>query len=110
MDIAAANAGISLNVTYEIDAHDLVREIVLAGVAHTVMCASAMQSEIEQGELVATLLTPKVSTRLLCGTPSNRPVSAASRLIISLIKATLAETAGQRSGDISIDYGGNLSA
>lgn len=110
MDIAAANAGISLNVTYEIDAHDLVREMVLAGAAHTVMCASAMQSEIERGELVATLLTPKVSTRLLCGTPSNRPVSAASRLIISLIKATLAETAGQRTGDISIDYGGNLSA
>ncbi len=89
MNLAAVNAGIRLTIPFEIDAHDLVREIVLAGQAHTVMSALAVRAEIEEGRLTARLLTPAVTTRLLCGTSSNRPVTTAARVVIKLLQDML---------------------
>lgn len=102
MDLAAVNAGIRLNIPFEIDAHDLVREIVLAGQAHTIMSALAVQAEIEQGRLTTKLLTPAVTTRLLCGTSANRPVTAAARVIIKLLQDMISELGLQPKVDSKI--------
>jgi LysR family nitrogen assimilation transcriptional regulator len=96
MDVAAANAGITLNIAHEIDAHYLVREIVLAGAAHTIMAAQAVHAEIERGQLVARLLNPAISTRLLCGTSSNRPVTEATRSVLKLLKEIIAQIVGEK--------------
>lgn len=89
VDIAVAEADIELDIQYEIDAHDLAREIVIAGAAHTIMSALAIRSEIDQGILIATPINPVLSTQLLCGTALNRPVSGAANAIVRLMKDKL---------------------
>lgn len=93
VDVAAAKAGVKLKIAYEIDAHHLVREIVLAGAAHTIMAAQAAHAEIKRGEIVATQLTPAISTRLLCGTSSNRPITQATHMVLKLMRPIIAQAA-----------------
>jgi len=102
LDLAATNAGIRLNVAYEVDAHYLVQEIVLAGTAHTIMAARAVRQEIERGQLLTRLLNPCISTRYLCGTSSNRPVTAAIRAVRKTLEQVLTDIAQDHSFDTSI--------
>ncbi len=82
MESAAHEAGIELNVAYEVDALELMKEVVEEGLAHTVLAAAAIQRELASGTLRARLLErPVVSTKLMIASASNRPVTRAVKLV-----------------------------
>lgn len=82
LELAARHAGISLNVQYEVDTLELMKEIVLAGCAHTVLALPAVQSEIKAGQLIARRISqPYVETRLVLAKSANRPLTRAVRVI-----------------------------
>lgn len=108
VDLAAAKAGVALDIAYELDAHELVREMVLAGRAHTIMADGAVRTEIERGQLTARLLNPAMYTRLLCGTSSNRPITAAIRAVLSVLEGILVDISKQKGGESRIALGSKL--
>ena len=82
LELAASRADISLNVQYEVDTLALMKEIVLAGCAHTVLALPAVQSEIKAGQLIARRISqPDVETRLVLAKAANRPLTRAVRVI-----------------------------
>lgn len=82
LELAASRAAISLNVQYEVDTLALMKEIVLAGYAHTVLALPAVQKEILAGQLIARRISePNVETRLVLAKAANRPLTRAVRVI-----------------------------
>ena len=82
LELAASHAGITLNVQYEVDTLELMKAIVLAGYAHTVLALPAVQSEIKAGQLIARQIKqPDVETRLVLAKAANRPMTRAVRII-----------------------------
>lgn len=82
LELAARDAGIFLNVQYEVDTLELMKEIVLAGCAHTVLALPAVQREIKAGQLIARRIShPEVKTRLMLAKAANRPLTRAVRVI-----------------------------
>lgn len=90
---AASAARIRLNVVFEVDALELMKELVAAGLAHTVLAAPAVQRELDRGSLVARMLEPAVSTRLLVASAANRPVTRAIKLVSQALRALVQEMA-----------------
>lgn len=91
---AAGEAGVELTVAYEIDALDLMKEVVAEGLAHTVLAAPAVRRELDAGTLVARLLQgPAISTRLLIASAANRPVTRAVRLVEQTLRSVVEEMA-----------------
>lgn len=90
LELAASHAGFELNVVYELDTLALMKEIVLAGLAHTVLAIPAVQREVETGRMVARrLFDPEVETRLMLAKASNRPLTRAVRVVEQEIKNAL---------------------
>jgi LysR family transcriptional regulator, nitrogen assimilation regulatory protein len=82
LEHAARQAGLRLNVLYEIDTLSLMKELVLAGAAHTVLPVPAAQSEIESGRLVAQRIgSPPLAIRLMLAKAAGRPLTRTVRLI-----------------------------
>jgi LysR family nitrogen assimilation transcriptional regulator len=90
MEYAASQAGFPLTVRYEIDAIELMIELVQRGLAHTVLHAPVVRRELPSGELVARLVTnPPVFTRLMLAKAANRPMTRAIRVVEACVKTLL---------------------
>lgn len=88
---AAAQAGLPLNVAFEMDALDLMKEIVLEGMAHTVLALPAVVRELASGQLVARrIVNPGLSTRLMLATASSRPLTQAVKIVQGILRELLA--------------------
>lgn len=93
---AASDADVVLDVAYEVDALDLMKGMVEAGLAHTILARPAVQHEVAAGTLLARTLTePRLSTRLLSAFSANRPLTRAVRLVEQTLRQILAEMAGE---------------
>ena len=93
LEHAAAQAGLPLNVAFEMDALDLTKEIVLEGMAHTVLALPAVVRELASGQLVARrIVNPGLSTRLMLATASSRPFAASSVTSFSPLDSAAALT------------------
>ena len=80
-----------------------MKEIVLAGLAHTVLAIPAVQSEVENGRLIARrLYEPTVETRLVLAKCSNRPLNRAIRLVEQEIKHTFHQVLQKASLDLDL--------
>lgn len=90
LDAAAAKQGIRLDVAYELDTLSLMKEVTVAGIAHTVLAMPAVMREVVAGQLEAIpLCTPDLSTRLSIATSLNRPLTRAGRLVIDRLRPAL---------------------
>lgn len=93
LDAAAAKLQITLNPVYELDTLTLMKEVALAGVAHTVLAMPAVAGEVSRGILKATALSsPQVNTRLMVATSLNRPLTQAARAVLEEIRPVLINT------------------
>ncbi|WP_447774212.1 LysR family transcriptional regulator [Variovorax boronicumulans] len=94
VEYAASQAGIQLSVVFEIDALELMKEIVEGGLAHTVLADLTVQREVAAG-IVTTrrLLAPEVSTRLMIASAANRPVTRAVKLVEHTLRTLMQEMA-----------------
>jgi LysR family nitrogen assimilation transcriptional regulator len=103
LELSASQANLKLNVQYEVDTLSLMKEIVLAGLAHTVLAIPAVQSEVENGRLIARrLYEPTVETRLVLAKCSNRPLNRAIRLVEQEIKHTFHQVLQKASLDLDL--------
>lgn len=92
LEQAAAQADTPLNVVFEMDALELMKEIVLNGLAHTVLALPAVVGELNNGQLVARrIVNPALSTRLMLATASNRPLTQAVRIVQDILRELLRE-------------------
>lgn len=90
VEYAASQAGIQLSVVIEMDALELMREIVESGIAHSVLTDLAVLREVKTGSITARrLLAPEVSTRLMIALAANRPVTRAVRLVAQTLRTLM---------------------
>lgn len=103
LELAASHAGFELNVQYEVDTLALMKELVLAGRAHTVLAIPAVQSEIETGRLIARrIFEPEVETRLVLAKASNRPLTRAVHVVELEIKNVFHRVLQDTSFDLDV--------
>ncbi len=88
LEHAATQADVSLHVAFEMDALELMKDIVVEGLAHTVLALPAVIDEVSSGKLIARrIVDPGLSTRLMVATASSRPLTQA----VKIVQATLHE-------------------
>jgi LysR family nitrogen assimilation transcriptional regulator len=94
LEHAAALEDTPLNVVFEMDALELMKEIVLEGLAHTVLGVPAVVRELACGQLVARrIVNPGLSTRLMLATASSRPLTQAVKIVQGILRELLASMA-----------------
>lgn len=102
LELAAGHAEISLDVRYEVDTLQLALELVVAGMASTVLARPAFLPALESGKVSELVIeSPQIETRLMIAEASNRPVTRGMRVVrkeIQGIMAHLTSTAGARYG------------
>ncbi len=91
LDAAAARVRVALDPEYELDTLELMKEVALAGIAHTVLAMPAVAGEVRAGALVATPLAPRLETRLMVTTSVSRPLTQAGRAVLQQLKPVLLE-------------------
>ncbi|GAA5233161.1 LysR family transcriptional regulator [Verticiella sediminum] len=102
LESAAAQARIRLRVDYEMDTLELMKDLVLTGVAHTVLALPAIHRELRHGTLTARRLRrPAVETRVMVATAFNRAYTQAMRVVQAEI--TLAIAAAVEESPVALD-------
>lgn len=92
LDVAAAKAGIVLNIAYEIDDISLTKDLIATGKAATVLSRLAIVKEVRAGTLLERrVVAPELRARSTLATALNRPVSAAMKAAITVLKTVTAE-------------------
>lgn len=92
VETAAAKAGAAINVRFEVDSFHALKEMVAAGLGHSVLPLSAFYREQTEGVFrLSRLIRPKVARQLVLALPSSRMETAATtavhRLILDEIRA-----------------------
>ena len=92
IDQAAGKAKLDLDIQYELDTLALMKDVAMAGIAHTVLAMPAVASEVKAGRLSAVALAaPELATRLMITTSLNRPLTRAGKAVLGQIKPVLRE-------------------
>lgn len=92
VDLAMNQFNLGLNVEYEIDSLQLMKGIVEAGLAHTVLAKAAIQDEVLAGALVARkIVSPSIGTRLVSAFAVNKPLTQAVKTVEQSIKTILVQ-------------------
>lgn len=109
LELAASRLGFRLNVQYEMDNLNLMKEIAMAGLAHTVLAVPAAQREVEAGRLVSReICDPQVETRLMLAKASNRPLTKIVRLVERETKNALRQVLLDASSDLRLRVAASL--
>lgn len=95
LDRGMGDAKCSLNVQYELDTLTLIKEVVLARIAHTVLAMPTVSDEVRQGKLQARPLDPGLQTRLMITTSLNRPLTREGRAVLGQIRPVLRDAVRQ---------------
>lgn len=91
LDAAARAAGIDLRPRHEIDALTMLIAMLTREPIGTVLPASAVQQEIDSGELTAhTIVDPVISRRLFVIYSGDRSLTPAERDLVKLLRTRLA--------------------
>lgn len=90
LEQAATQADMPLNIAFEMDALELMKDIVVAGMAHTVLGLPAVAREVASGLLVIRRITkPGLSTRLMLATAASRPTTHAVKIVQGILQEVL---------------------
>lgn len=83
---AAAKAATTINVKFQADSFRVLKDIVAAGLGHTILPLSAFYRE-PQMELyqITRLVSPRISRRLVMALPPNRPDTKATAAVRDLV-------------------------
>lgn len=90
IEAAARQRKIALNIKFEMDNFDLMRQMTLEGLGHTILAYPAIQKDVEAGTLIARrILEPPVVTRLMLAKSPNRPLTQAVRCVEREVRKAL---------------------
>lgn len=86
VEAAAAKAATTINVKFQADSFRVLKDIVAAGLGHTILPLSAFYRE-PQMELyqITRLVSPRISRRLVMALPPNRPDTKATAAVRDLV-------------------------
>lgn len=88
---AARQAGVELQIAYEVDTMELLKRMVVTGLACTILGKPAIANELADGTLAAhPLHSPDLKTRLTLATAAGRPHTRTVSLIEGEVKALVA--------------------
>jgi DNA-binding transcriptional LysR family regulator len=91
----ARQHGVSLAVEIEVDSLTAMKEIVASGAAYTILTLQAVQAELKLKRVQAVRIVDPVLTRtLILATSAQRPLTLASRTVVSLLRSSAAAAAG----------------
>jgi len=94
MEHAASKAGITLTVEYEMDALEVMLDLVKEGHAHTVLAAPVVADWVSLGYVVTRQITePTIATGLVLAKAANRPATRATRVIEAMLKDLVMQAA-----------------
>lgn len=86
VEAAAAKASTTLEVKYEADSFRVLKDLVAAGLGHTVLPLSAFYRERADGIYrISRLVKPRISRHLVMALPSNRSVTRATAAIHQMV-------------------------
>lgn len=92
LEHAATQADMPLNIAFEMDALELMKDLVATGMAHTVLGLPAVAREVAAGTLVIRRIThPGLSTRLMLTTAASRPTTQAVKIVQGMLRDVLGE-------------------
>jgi LysR family transcriptional regulator, nitrogen assimilation regulatory protein len=92
VDHAMSQIGVTLRIEHEMDAMASTLGLVEAGVAYTILCYAATQPRIAAGRLKWwPIEAPHLTRQLMLATATQRPMTAATRLVIKLIRDQVAD-------------------
>jgi LysR family transcriptional regulator, nitrogen assimilation regulatory protein len=103
VEFAAGACNLDLNVAYEADSLELLKRIVVKGLAATILGKPAIQSEIAADSVRAYQLeSPYLQTRLVLATAAGRPHTKAVRVVEGEVKTLVAQLIHDTSGDYGL--------
>jgi LysR family nitrogen assimilation transcriptional regulator len=97
VESSAHTHGVPLNIAFEIDGVDTLRELVLAGQACSLLPIDLVRREVESGELIArTVVEPALTRTLLLVVASQRPHSDPSHCLARMVKSVVGDLISSR--------------
>ncbi len=97
LEYAVSRQGMVLNVQFEVDTLELLKAIVVAGLACTVLAKPAVLDELAAGTLVARrIASPRLQTKLVLATATRRPVTRGIQLVEQEIKTIVAQLLSEK--------------
>jgi LysR family transcriptional regulator, nitrogen assimilation regulatory protein len=86
----AADQKINIQVAIEVDSFESILMLVKDGLGYTVVPPCAIQEELKNGQLQASILIkPEVTRTLVMATPTNRPTARGLAQIAKTIRTEL---------------------
>ncbi len=104
IEIAAREAGVTLEILLEVDSVPAIRQLVGSGAGSTILPFGAVHAEVRAGMLHSQpIAEPGMNALLVVATPKSRPVTRATRALIKLIQSEVIVCieAGLLSGEIA---------
>ncbi|MCC7411080.1 MAG: LysR family transcriptional regulator [Gammaproteobacteria bacterium] len=87
IDAAASECGINLTISHQIDALNVIKDLVTSGSGYTILPSAPVYRELRAGQLVLRkLIDPALTRTLLLVSTTQRPLSFAARVVASAIK------------------------
>lgn len=102
LEFAASEAGVKLNVEYEVDTLPLMKKLVVGERAHTVLAMPAVLQEIRADQLIARKIFPTLSTSLGLATASSRPMTKAIQAVLALIRSEMKTVVAESRSPLAI--------
>lgn len=103
LEYAAGDAGESLTVAFEVDTLELLKKMVVSGMAGTILAKPAVLDELAAGTLMARkIAAPGLQTRLVLATAVRRPITRAIRLVEQQIKGLVESMIAERSEQLGL--------
>jgi LysR family nitrogen assimilation transcriptional regulator len=88
VDEACARAQVTLTVAMELETLPTIRGLVASGTIRTILPVTAVQAELDSGELVAQkIVDPVISRELILAHAPQRANAPATRAVVELIRA-----------------------
>jgi LysR family nitrogen assimilation transcriptional regulator len=87
IEAAAARGGTTIHVKYEADSFQVLKEIVAAGLGHTILPLSAFRAGEEEGVFrVTRLVKPRIARHLVMALPASRVDTRATTAVRDLVQ------------------------
>ncbi len=103
LEYAASDAGESLTVAFEVDTLELLKKMVVSGMAGTILAKPAVLDELVAGTLIARkIAAPGLQTKLMLATAVRRPITRGIRLVEQQIKGLVDSMIEERSDQLGL--------
>lgn len=88
---AAAKAGVTLNVSIELETLPTIHDLVGSGGIRTILPLTAVSRELQAGRLVAQRITPAINRELILAHAPHRAAAPVTKAVVRLIRAQISD-------------------